>query len=79
VVAIGKGIRDRGYLDSALHGGLRTIGRRCHAHLVSPGGLSWADLGTDQLTDRYAEWLTITTLTDPGVELAELAARWPRS
>jgi transglutaminase-like putative cysteine protease len=38
-----------------------------------PGGLSWADLRSEPIPDRQAEWLGLTPRTDPDGELADLA------
>jgi transglutaminase-like putative cysteine protease len=37
------------------------------------GGLTWADLQSEQVADRQAEWLELTPRTDPDGELADLA------
>lgn len=54
---------------SVVETGLRT---------AQPTGLSWPDLRSDPIRDRYAEWLELTSRTDPDAELAGLASEAAR-
>lgn len=38
-----------------------------------PGAIGWAELRSEQLRDRFVEWLELTPRTDPDGELATLA------
>lgn len=40
---------------------------------VSRGGVGWPELRSEQLRDRFVEWLELTPRTDPDGELAALA------